>query len=37
MSPPTRLMGQTDLPAPIEDRWFEDYVPGASTSSGRCR
>ncbi len=29
MSQPTRLMGQTDLPAPIEDRWYEDYVPGS--------
>ena len=29
MSGPTRLMGETDLPAPIEDRWFEDYRPGS--------
>lgn len=25
----TRLIGDTDLPAPVEDRWFEDYLPGA--------
>ncbi len=22
------LLGEVDLPAPIGDRWFEDYVPG---------
>ncbi len=25
----SRLLGETDLPAPIDDRWFEDYVPGS--------
>ncbi len=25
----SRLLGEADLPAPIEDRWFEDYVPGS--------
>ena len=25
----TSPLGETDLPAPIEDRWFEDYLPGA--------
>ncbi len=24
----TGLISGTDLPAPVEDRWFEDYVPG---------
>ncbi len=23
------LLGEVDLPAPIGDRWFEDYVPGS--------
>jgi acyl dehydratase len=22
------LLGQADLPTPVDDRWFEDYVPG---------
>ena len=26
---PTRVLSATDFPAPLEDRWFEDYVPGA--------
>ena len=25
----TGLLGETDLPSPVEDRWFEDYVPGS--------
>ena len=25
----TGLLGGTDLPAPVEDRWFEDYLPGS--------
>ena len=25
----TGLLGEVDLPAPIGDRWFEDYVPGS--------
>jgi len=25
----TGLLGQVDLPAPVDDRWFEDYVPGS--------
>lgn len=29
MSGPTRLLTNTDLGAPVEDRWFEDYVPGS--------
>ena len=24
----TGLVGEVDLPAPVNDRWFEDYVPG---------
>jgi acyl dehydratase len=28
-TPVTRLLSETDLPAPVEDRWFEDYVPGS--------
>lgn len=25
----TGLLGEVDLPSPIGDRWFEDYVPGS--------
>lgn len=25
----TGSVGEVDLPAPIDDRWFEDYVPGS--------
>lgn len=25
----TGLLSDTDLPAPVEERWFEDYVPGS--------
>lgn len=25
----TGLLSEVDLPAPISDRWFEDYVPGS--------
>jgi len=25
----TRPFGEADIPAPIGDRWFEDYVPGS--------
>jgi acyl dehydratase len=25
----TGLLGEVDLPAPIGERWFEDYVPGS--------
>ena len=25
----TGLLGATDLPAPVDDRWFEDYTSGA--------
>lgn len=25
----TQLLSETDLPAPIDDRWFEDYLPGS--------
>ena len=30
----TRLLSEHDLPAPIDDRWFEDYVVGASYDFG---
>ncbi|MEO6510495.1 MAG: MaoC family dehydratase [Nocardioides sp.] len=30
----TRLLSASDLPAPVEDRWFEDYVVGASYEFG---
>jgi acyl dehydratase len=25
----TGLLGEVDLPAPVSDRWFEDYLPGS--------
>jgi acyl dehydratase len=25
----SRLLSDTDLPATVQDRWFEDYVPGS--------
>ena len=25
----SQLLSDTDLPAPVGDRWFEDYVPGS--------
>jgi acyl dehydratase len=25
----SRLLSDTDLPSPVEDRWFEDYVTGS--------
>jgi acyl dehydratase len=25
----TRVLSETDFAAPVEDRWFEDYVPGS--------
>ena len=25
----TGPLSEVDLPAPIDDRWFEDYVPGS--------
>ena len=25
----TGLLGEVDLPAPVGDRWFEDYLPGS--------
>ncbi|HZJ03919.1 MAG TPA: MaoC/PaaZ C-terminal domain-containing protein [Nocardioidaceae bacterium] len=25
----TGLLGEVDLPAPVSDRWFEDYMPGS--------
>ena len=28
----TGPLGEADLPAPIGDRWFEDYVPGSELS-----
>ena len=30
----TCLLSEHDLPAPIDDRWFEDYVVGASYDFG---
>lgn len=40
----TGLLGQVDLPAPIDDRWFKDYIPGSTSESDqhpdradRCR
>jgi acyl dehydratase len=30
----TRLLSEHDLPAPIDDRWFEDYIVGASYDFG---
>jgi acyl dehydratase len=30
----TRLLSETDLPHPVGDRWFEDYVPGTSYRFG---
>ncbi len=29
MSDQTHLLSDTDLPAPVDDRWFEDYVTGS--------
>ena len=29
-------MGEVDLPAPVSDRWFEDYVPGAVYEFGHA-
>jgi len=25
----TGTLGEDDLPAPVDDRWFEDYIPGS--------
>lgn len=33
----TGLLGEVDLPAPIGDRWFEDYVPGSVFEFGYAR
>ena len=30
----TRLLSADDLPAPVEDRWFEDYLVGATYEFG---
>ena len=30
----TGLLGKSDLPAPVEDRWFADYQPGSSFEFG---
>lgn len=32
----TGLVGGLDFPAPIEDRWFEDYVPGSVFEFGHA-
>jgi acyl dehydratase len=34
---PTRLLSDTDLPAPAGERWFEDYLPGSSYEFGTVR
>jgi len=31
----TRVLSNTDFAAPVEDRWFEDYVPGSVYEFGR--
>ena len=33
----TGLLGEVDLPAPVGDRWFEDYVPGSVYEFGHVR
>lgn len=30
----SHLLSDTDLPSPVEDRWFEDYVPGSTCEFG---
>lgn len=30
----TGLVGEVDLPAPIGDRWFDDYEPGSVLALG---
>lgn len=30
----SHLLSDTDLPSPVEDRWFEDYVPGSTYEFG---
>ena len=30
----TGLLGEVDLPAPVGQRWFEDYVPGSVVEFG---
>ena len=32
----TGPLGEADLPAPIGDRWFEDYVPGSVYEIGHA-
>jgi acyl dehydratase len=32
----TGPLGEVDLPAPIDDRWFEDYVPGSVYEFGHA-
>ena len=32
----TGLLGEVDMPAPIGDRWFEDYVPGSVSECGQA-
>lgn len=33
-APATRSLGETDFAAPIDDRYFEDYVPGSTYEYG---
>ncbi len=35
-TPATRLLSDTDFAAPVEDRWFEDYVPGSVYEFGHA-
>ena len=34
MTSRSRLLSDTDLPAPVEDRYFEDYQPGSTYDFG---
>ncbi len=34
MTARSRLLSDTDLPAPVEDRYFEDYLPGSTYEFG---
>ena len=34
MTSRSRLLSDTDLPAPVEDRFFEDYLPGSTYEFG---
>ncbi|MCW2757646.1 MAG: MaoC domain protein dehydratase [Nocardioidaceae bacterium] len=34
MDEPTRCLSPVDLPHPVEDRWYDDYVPGSTYEFG---